>query len=373
MTSTVNLHTRNTAARAQDEPWLHLLAIPLADIQRLCHRPFKWLRFVLFAICGVKGDLYLAPGGEMVDYQSTLAQEFQAGDYYYIPNGSYNFIDPKAINGRHTSIETVRRADFRDEIIARDGHQCPFSVEYTPETMCDSAHIIPHSKGSNYLIVLVQSRKHLYGIVDTTTLGTYGIDSTENGLFMRAGIHRAFTHAICGFLQTPNFALATEDIPYPDDTPMPHARCTLQFFEHQGAVASCDARFRGTGVLQPWSLFLDFMYGAAVFHKWASGADVRARLGADAEAGILAAVAAMPPEHLPPALETGARKQAPRKDEPKLSKAMDAILFLGCMLNGTTPQGVMERIREAEEQSERRRREESRSVAEAWCKAQADI
>ncbi|KDQ05910.1 hypothetical protein BOTBODRAFT_182092 [Botryobasidium botryosum FD-172 SS1] len=350
----VDLHIRNTAAQAQDKSWLHLLSIPLADVQRLCHRPFKWLRFVLFAICGVKGDLYLAPEGEKVDYHNTLAHDFQAGDYYYIPNGSYNFIDPETINGRHTSIENVRRADFQDDIMARDGNQCRFILAAMPSCLCTAAHIIPHSKGSNYLAVLVQSRQHLYDIVDTTALDTYGIDSTENGLAMGISIYRAFTHALCGFIQTPNFALATEDIPYHENAPMPHPRCTLQYFEQ-------------------WSLFLDFMYGAAVFHKWASGDDIRAKLGADAEAGILAAVAAMPPDLRPPETGAGASKRASQEEESKLSKAMDTILFLGCMLNGITPQGVAAQIREAMEQGEQRRQEESRAVAEAWCKAQADV
>ena len=37
------------------------LTIPFSDIERLSVRPVKWLRFVTFAICGVRGHLSESP------------------------------------------------------------------------------------------------------------------------------------------------------------------------------------------------------------------------------------------------------------------------------------------------------------------------
>ena len=39
------------------------LSIPIVDIERLSLRPVKWLRFVIFTICGVRGDLATTPNG----------------------------------------------------------------------------------------------------------------------------------------------------------------------------------------------------------------------------------------------------------------------------------------------------------------------
>jgi hypothetical protein len=59
------------------------LDIPESDIQRLSVRPLKWLRFVTFTVCGVRGDLAMTPNGPAVDYDiDTIAQE-----YYYNPDG----------------------------------------------------------------------------------------------------------------------------------------------------------------------------------------------------------------------------------------------------------------------------------------------
>ena len=39
------------------------LSIPFSDIERLSVSPVKCLRFVTFAICGVRGDLSEIPNG----------------------------------------------------------------------------------------------------------------------------------------------------------------------------------------------------------------------------------------------------------------------------------------------------------------------
>jgi hypothetical protein len=59
------------------------LVIPYSDIRRLSLRHLKWLRYVTFALCGVRGDLCETPGGDPVDYNAI----FIARDYYYTPRG----------------------------------------------------------------------------------------------------------------------------------------------------------------------------------------------------------------------------------------------------------------------------------------------
>jgi hypothetical protein len=63
------------------------LSIPFGDIERLSVRPVKWLRFVTFAICGVRGDLSAMPNGRPVDYDS-ISLDHIAEAYYYTPEGN---------------------------------------------------------------------------------------------------------------------------------------------------------------------------------------------------------------------------------------------------------------------------------------------
>ncbi len=62
------------------------LSIPLSDIQRLSFRPFKWLRYVMYSICGARGDLYPTPDCLLpVDYESTALADNVI--YFYKPSG----------------------------------------------------------------------------------------------------------------------------------------------------------------------------------------------------------------------------------------------------------------------------------------------
>ena len=75
----VNIHLRPP----DGGPYILALSVPSSDIQRLSVRPLKWLRYVIFAVCGVHGDLSATPGGPAVDYDDAdIAQA-----YYFIPQG----------------------------------------------------------------------------------------------------------------------------------------------------------------------------------------------------------------------------------------------------------------------------------------------
>jgi hypothetical protein len=142
------------------------LSIPFSDIERLSVRPVKWLRFVTFAICGVRGDLSAMPNGPPVDYDSISLDDI-AEAYYYIPEGNihrshicrffvnilvyapigdYHLIDHNAMNDRITSsVQTLRSSDFRSNVMERDGSMCVFTG--TEARKCDAAHLLAKSKG----------------------------------------------------------------------------------------------------------------------------------------------------------------------------------------------------------------------------------
>jgi hypothetical protein len=68
--------------------YLHVEDRQVSDIERLSVRPVKWLRFVTFAICGVRGHLSATPNGPPVDYDSISLAGPIAEAYYYTPEGN---------------------------------------------------------------------------------------------------------------------------------------------------------------------------------------------------------------------------------------------------------------------------------------------
>jgi len=61
---------------------INFLSIPNDDIEYLAIHPLRWLRFVMFCICGAHGDIFATLDGPVVDYDSTSLSE---GTYYYKP------------------------------------------------------------------------------------------------------------------------------------------------------------------------------------------------------------------------------------------------------------------------------------------------
>jgi len=53
---------------------IRFVSVPLRDIRRLAIRPFKWLLFAMFCICGAKGQLYVTSDsdGPLVDYDAGI-------------------------------------------------------------------------------------------------------------------------------------------------------------------------------------------------------------------------------------------------------------------------------------------------------------
>jgi hypothetical protein len=69
-----------------DEKQISFLSIPRSDIERLAVSPFRWIRYVMFTICGARGDLCTTPNGPAVDYENTEIANAE-NTYYYRPSG----------------------------------------------------------------------------------------------------------------------------------------------------------------------------------------------------------------------------------------------------------------------------------------------
>ncbi|KAI0287844.1 hypothetical protein BC826DRAFT_737455 [Russula brevipes] len=263
----VNIHLRK-----MDGSWMCALAIPLEDIGRLSLRPLKWLRFATFAALGVKGHLYDAPGGNIVDYGNVSLADL-ADNYYFSLEGEYHFVDPHGINDRITtsSFLTHRRFDFRCAVALRDGDRCVVTIENA--SICDAAHVIRHSKGDEYIQRVIADRRVLYEDEDPEIF-SMDINSTQNGILLRKDLHSQFGRGDRQFLKTPNFALDPADIPTGrfETGTMPASRVTMQHIVPAGGrfpVPQADIVADWSGPLAPPSILLDFMYGIAVIKRWA--------------------------------------------------------------------------------------------------------
>jgi hypothetical protein len=75
-----------------DEIQISFLSIPRSDIERLAKSPFRWIRYVMFAICGVGGDLHTTPDSpnSTVNYENTEIADNET-ILYYRPLGKLFF------------------------------------------------------------------------------------------------------------------------------------------------------------------------------------------------------------------------------------------------------------------------------------------
>jgi hypothetical protein len=61
---------------------ISFLRIPIKDVKRLSVRPFKWLRFVMYCICGAPGEISATTHGAPVEYDSTELADTSVRYYY---------------------------------------------------------------------------------------------------------------------------------------------------------------------------------------------------------------------------------------------------------------------------------------------------
>ncbi|KAI0002169.1 hypothetical protein BJV74DRAFT_894451 [Russula compacta] len=271
----VNIHLRKT-----DGTWIHALIIPLEDIGRLSLCPLKWLRFAAFAAVGAKGHLSDTPGGNQVNYENvSLADLAENDNYYFSPEGDYRLVDLNGLNDQITTTSlTQHRSDFHHHDVAvRDGDCCV--ITKIEASICDAAHIIPHSKGDEYIHFVISDRSVLYEVQEIPT--DIKINSTQNGIFLRTDLHSLLGYAQSSFLKiretiilafTPNFALNPADIPRVETGTIPASRVTMQHVTPLvglDQVQQWDVLADWSSPLAPPSILLDYIYGVAIIKRWA--------------------------------------------------------------------------------------------------------
>ena len=151
-----------------DETKIPFLSVPDRDTTRLAIRPFKWLRFVMFCICGARGELHAMSDDSIVDYNSTTIADHV---YWYKPRGKVSFflyvrlftmntssescifVDHHGLDEKITTTTlTPRRHAFRDDALQRDAF-CVATGE--PAQFCDATHLAPKSKGDDVTFVII--------------------------------------------------------------------------------------------------------------------------------------------------------------------------------------------------------------------------
>ncbi|KAF8434061.1 hypothetical protein L210DRAFT_3506736 [Boletus edulis BED1] len=319
--------------------WIHALSIPHIDIKRLTNRPLKWLRFAAFAVCGAKGHLSTTQGGETVDYESVSFDDL-AKRYFYIPD------------------ITRRGADFREGICARD-EKCVITLL---SSGLDAAHIIPRSKGSQYISRIVRDRSSLYEPPPFSGEDDVDIDCIENGMLLRKDLYYMFGNAEV----TPNFAMEPGDVPRVEQYPMPGNRATLQYMVPITGLDTVPPRdvqvdWRDE-VHPPPNILLDFLYGAAVVGRWKCD-------------GLRDILEQQFQDHFPdedelkdPEWNPSKGKREKTRKNGLLEAAMDDILMLSMLLKGKTPQSKAAEWERQRKEEELRSQEHSCEKVQQWLK-----
>ncbi|KAH9965165.1 hypothetical protein BC827DRAFT_1126603 [Russula dissimulans] len=380
------------------------LSIPRSDIERLAIRPFRWIRYVMFAICGARGDLSTTLTGPPVDYDRA---EF-AGDenkYYYRPSDNCAFVDHAGLNDRITStVHTARGSSFRESILRRDGPTCV--VTQLAKEHCDAVHLIPRSKGDEYIEKVVQLRSPRD---NSAPLSNIQIDNIVNGVLLTKTLHSQLGKGEIAFIKTPNYGLRPEDIrkfprgsSRPDyitlhwlKKPMNYDPASLTTLRNAGIEpspytaitlgANVDALFQGGEGSLPSTVILDYAYGVATYQTWQSErGDVSDVMRTYREAhyeGIqhlrrdspLGDTSDSPepddsadPDYEPPRSRKPHHSSTRRRDESDLGKAMDELNMALMYIHGITPEMAAERREKEIEQEERAAQEASRSKVMEW-------
>ncbi|KAI9566899.1 hypothetical protein HD554DRAFT_2315281 [Boletus coccyginus] len=349
------------------------LSIPNSDVRRLSKRPFKWLRFVMFSICGARGDLSATPDGPPVDYdlESDKTSFFDA--YYYNPSGNCIFVDYAGLNDKVTSSsQTPRRSDFRDDVGRRDGGVCV--ITGAAGEHCEAAHLIPESKGDEYMDRVVSDRSSLY----RSSPPISGINDVQNGVFLERGVHSRLGRGWAAFIKTPNYGLEPDDIcRYGDDSAgtdhvtLQQLKCErddpamLEMLENVDvprpgiaflAGAHVDAQLQGDQL--PPAIILDYMYGVAAYKRWGGGGDDADPVMKSYHHKHYENIPPWPPgdhddHHDSPSSEepddpkdksyspSGSRQRKPHEDE--MARAIDKVNFVLMSLHGITPQEAVNR------------------------------
>ncbi|KAH9980937.1 hypothetical protein BGW80DRAFT_1453884 [Lactifluus volemus] len=271
------------------------LLIPHSDIQRLAIYPFRWLRFVIFTISGARGDLSTTLEGPYVDYDRTEVADDENRCYYW-PSENWAFVDHRGLSdpSQRKYIERTQcSGDFRSNVMRRDGPSCV--VTQVAKDYCDVAHLIPWSKGDEYIARVIALRSPGD---NSAPLEGVGINDTRNGLLVQKTLHSMLCTGDIAFIKTPNYGLDPKHIRRIQQDDLCPNYITLHWLKRPhkynptllatiqtlqvGAVdpgvafalgANIDALFQGKGGSPPSTVILDYIYGVAAYNAWQSKRD----------------------------------------------------------------------------------------------------
>ncbi|KAF8526587.1 hypothetical protein BU17DRAFT_82697 [Hysterangium stoloniferum] len=205
-----------------------LLIIPVADASRYSTKPLKWIRYIMAAVVGcAKGELAAYTEDENDNGQTDLPLNLedtapQHRKLRFIPEGPISFVDVDGLNHLKSSqITTPSRTGFRDDVVERDESSVVNGLE---KEFCEAAHLIPHSKGNDYIQALCLWRS----IEEEPEIDN--INDIRNGILVNKDVHTYFTLSRLAVLHTPNFALDMDEV-LPNSTYQnPSFRFTPHFF-----------------------------------------------------------------------------------------------------------------------------------------------
>ncbi|KAG9310796.1 hypothetical protein JVU11DRAFT_8648 [Chiua virens] len=254
--------------RSSNWQWVHCLTVPLPTLSslQLSLRPYQWIRYAIGVVVGAYGELSFKEDSLDMDYDHVPSESTTV--YYRISDDERDNmfpVDPNINRTQVTSeVSTPRRGQFHDEVLSRDA-VCVFTGMTMPS--CDAAHLLPHSKGDEYIetYTLHRSRDPVDVVVD--------IDNTRNGILVNKALHPHLGTNVA-VLMTPNFAIRTTDI---DPTAsQEEKRCTAHLFDPVLSNIFYALR-QGSSVKIPNSpdswppgILFDAVYAGAVLHHFAA-------------------------------------------------------------------------------------------------------
>ncbi|KAJ7272659.1 hypothetical protein B0H12DRAFT_1228667 [Mycena haematopus] len=198
---------------------MFFLEIPVVQIDRNCLSQVKYLKYLAFAILGLKGHISRRSFPPV-----RRPQRLADGDNLTV-GACYQFAHPGAkvkgkVNGKAfinlrvalteaRSLSTTNRLRSRDgrfkmRLQVRDGDRCVF----TGNPMCQGHHIIPFCKGNEALQIIKNTRP----AAGQQNANVAEIEDPRNGFLCDLTIHACLTSGLA-VLPTPNPILSMADIP----------------------------------------------------------------------------------------------------------------------------------------------------------------
>ncbi|KAJ7046173.1 hypothetical protein C8F04DRAFT_987884 [Mycena alexandri] len=256
------------------------LDVPVETVASLCRKPVKYLRFLAYCILGVDGLIASEEfeGDELAD-----DERLGPGVYYFVRAGDEDAlehaVDPEALTYSHAPETTNTRENFRTLVAERDV-ACIFTN--TNVESCQGVHIVPFSRGDEWMKEVVQSRIPEDN-EDVSNLSI--VNDIRNGMLVSNVLHPVIDKKKLVVLKTPNLILDRNDIPPRSNnadllggvkySTKPHY--TLQWLEgteHQrrDIPNNMDAAFKTNSKKpKPSALLLNYNYGVAALKWWGKG------------------------------------------------------------------------------------------------------